>query len=314
MKKGDAVPLRTAATYRDLFVNRGAYTVQSTRPDDSGKYNYFRPKGDRCLSLEVLSQHLAGDLTIALYAIDPRTQTSKWLAVDADYASALTDLLKVRRAMKADGLDPALEHSRRGGHLWLFGSQPLPARQWRLYAISLAVRLSISVKVGKTEGLEIFPRHDELGEDEFGNAIRGPIGIHRATGRRYWFYDADKTVAAQISYLAQLGKVTPDSLTRLVEGLSMPEQFRSKPQVVLPPPSRIRHEFRILDYLHTRLTKSGRDYRTRCPSCAQRGDDRHGRHLAILISDSRTYRCWRGCTKQEIRAALGCPIPQRRVS
>jgi hypothetical protein len=314
MKEGENVTLQMAATYRDLFVNRGAYTVQSKRPDPSGRHNYFRPKGERCLSLPVLCQHLDGALTIALYAINPRTQRSKWLAMDADYPTAIKDLLKLRRAMKADGLAPALEHSRRGGHLWVFATEPLPARHWRLYAITLADRLGILIKGGKTEGIEIFPRHDELDEDEFGNAIRGPFGVHRATAKRYWFYDANKTISAQLAYLTGLEKVTPDSMRQLIEGLVMPERFCPKPEVVLPPPSPTRREFRILEHVHTRLVRSGKDYRTRCPSCAKRGEDKHGKHLAILIADSRTYRCWGGCTKEEIRAAVGCPIQQRRVS
>jgi len=314
MKEGDNATLQMAATYRDLFVNRGAYTVQSHRPDVKGKYQYFRPKGQQCLSLEVLRQHLDGLETIALYAIDPRTQTSKWLAMDADYPSAIKDLLMLRRTMKDDGLEPALEHSRRGGHLWVFGAEPLPARNWRLYCVNLALRLGIPINQGKTEGIEIFPRQDELGQDEFGNGIRGPLGVHRATRRRYWFYDAHKTVTAQLGYLASLDKVTPSALGRLIAGLELPEQFRPKPEVVLPPPSPTRREFRILEHINTRLTRQGKDYRTRCPSCAKRGEDKHGKHLAILIADSRTYRCWSGCTKEEIRAAVGCPIQQRRVS
>src|SRR5664280_1062072 len=31
----------------------------------------------------------------------------------------------------------------------------------------------------------------------------------------------------------------------------------------------------------------------------------------ILIEDARFYKCWAGCTKEMIRAALGCPIHVR---
>jgi hypothetical protein len=313
MKEGDSAILQLAAAYRDLFVNRGAYTVQSKRPDAKGHYNYFRPKGEQCLSLEVLRQHLEGAVTVALYAIDPRTQSSRWLAVDADYGTALKDLLRLRHAMKQDGLEPALEHSRRGGHLWVFGSEPLPARQWRLYGLSLAVRLGVPVKQGKTDGIEIFPRHDELREDEFGNAIRGPLGVHRRTNMRYWFYDAAKTIRQQMDYLRKLERLTPATLSKLTEGLVIPEHLRPRPEVVLPPPDPTRREFRILEHLHTRLIRRGRDYRTQCPSCALKGEDKDGKRLAILIADARTYRCWAGCTKEEIRAAVGCPIQQRRA-
>jgi len=313
MKEGGSANLKMAASYRDLLVNRGAYTLQSYVPDAGGKYYYYRPRDQRRLTLETLRDHLNGLITVGLYAIDPRSQCSKWLAVDADYATALNDLLKLRHAMKEEGLEPALEQSRRGAHLWVFGAEPLPARCWRLYIHNLALKLGVPVKKDKTEGIEIFPRQDELGPDEFGNAIRGPLGIHRATKQRYWFYDAAKNVTAQMDYLTRLGRVKPPEMERLIEGLTMPEEFQPKPNLVLPPISPTRHEFRILNYISARLTRRGRDYRTRCPSCALKGGDKRGHKLAILIADPRTYRCWGGCTKEEIRAAVGCPIRYKRV-
>ena len=36
--------LKPAARYFRLFVNRLAYTVQSTKPDRNGKHYYYRPK------------------------------------------------------------------------------------------------------------------------------------------------------------------------------------------------------------------------------------------------------------------------------
>ena len=52
------------------------------------------------------------------------------------------------------------------------------------------------------------PKHDAIGSGEFGNAIRGPLGIHRGANRRFWFYGADYTLEAQIAYLSRLRKVT----------------------------------------------------------------------------------------------------------
>jgi hypothetical protein len=313
MTAGDRSDPDMAACYRDLFVNRGAYTLQSRSPGVTGKHYYHRPDGKQSLSLETICQHLDGFVTIGLYAIDPRTQRSKWLAVDGDYRTAVPDLVKLRIAMREDGLDPALEHSRRGAHLWVFGGEPLPARHWRLYILNLAERLGVPVKCGEAEGIEVFPRHDELSLDKFGNAIRGPLGIHRATRRRYWFYDAPKTLAAQLDYVARRSRVSALALEQLIAGLKMPEQFKPKPDIVLPPYDPNRREFRILDHVRGRLKREGRDFRTRCPSCALRGEDKSGHRLAILIADPRVYRCWGGCKKEEIRAALGCPIRQRKA-
>jgi hypothetical protein len=43
-----------------------------------------------------LREQSEGQLTIGLYAINPRTQRCKWVAIDADYNNALEDLLKLQ--------------------------------------------------------------------------------------------------------------------------------------------------------------------------------------------------------------------------
>jgi hypothetical protein len=302
-----------AQRYFALFVNRLAYTLQSHKPGANGKHYYYRPKQDRRLSLQTIRGHLNGQLTAGLYALNPNTQRSQWVAIDADYNNALEDLLKLQWELRQDGVDAALEKSRRGAHLWIFADKPLLARHSRIYIYNLARRLKVPVKGGSglAEGIEIFPRQDQLGPDEFGNAIRGPLGIHRATGRRYWFYGADYRLDAQLDYLERLQKITESEIGRFIDGLEMPEEFRPKPQVDLHPYDPTRPQFHILDHVRPR-SKRGRNYWARCPSCADHGRDRSGDNLAISVSDARKYKCWAGCTKEMIRAAVGHPIRVRR--
>ncbi len=309
MEKGDSATPEMATRYWQLLVNRTAHTVQSEKPGDNGKHYYYRPKAGGGLSLETIREHLAGQITIALYAINPKTQRSKWVAIDADYADALVDLLKLQWELHQDGVEAALEKSRRGAHLWIFADKPLLARDCRVYIYNLATRLRVPVKggAGLAEGIEVFPRQDELGADEFGNAIRGPLGIHRAARKRYWFYGANYCLKSQIEYLSGLRKVTEEEMTRFVAGLEMPKEFQPKPKVVLPPYDPTRQEFRILDHVGPVRRRSG-NYWAKCPSCAQQGRDRSGDNLAICVTDPRKYKCWAGCTKEMIRAAVGCPI------
>lgn len=300
--------LQLARRYFRLFVNRAAYTVQSNRADSSGKHYYYRPKGEQRLTPEIILKHLNGQITIALYAINPTTQRSKWVAIDGDYAAAFEDLLKLQVALRKDGVYSALERSRRGAHLWLFAAAPLLASDCRLYIYNAAQRLAIPIKLsGKTDGIEVFPRQDKVDTTEFGNAIRGPLGIHRGAGKRYWFYGANFNTPAQIEFLEGIRKITEPQMGALVAGLTMPEEFRPRPAVVLPPYNPNRSEFRISDHV-PKGRRVGKDYRTRCPSCGTA--DKHNTHLAISIADPRKYRCWAGCTKEQIRAALGCPIRQ----
>src|SRR5277367_2145718 len=302
---------QTAEDFMRLFVNRLAYCIQREKAhlDDSAPYI----KQKRPLDLGAVRMHLNGDATISLFAINPKTQSCKWVAIDADFDDALDALFELRRELKEDGIEAALEQSRRGGHLWIFGEHPLLASQCRIYIYNLALRLGIPVKGGGLkEGIEVFPSQDRLEDGELGNAIRAPIGVHRKTNRRYWFYEAEPTAEAQLAYVGGLKKLTEAELRTFIEGMSLPEAYR--PVVAapyIPTVSSTQHpEFRILDYVRT-TRKDGRNWWAKCPSCAGIGRDRSGDNLAIQIKNPRYYKCWAGCTKEEIRAALGQPIHTR---
>jgi len=315
-----AIP-KVVLEYSRLFVNRGAYTVQSLRPhSESGRHYYFLPKAKGTgnglsLTAATIRCHLEGELTIGLYAINPSTQRSKWVAIDADYAWAMEDLLKLQYFLQQDKVEAALEMSKRGGHLWIFMQKPALARECRIYIYNLALKLGVRIRgAGLEEGIEIFPKHDELREGEFGNAMRGPLGIHRGANRRYWFYGADYDLEEQIAYLNRLRKVSEEQLRTFIAGKTIPPEFdRKRPSTdqSVPFVHASGHEFRILDHVG-RVRKVGRNYVTQCPSCAQGGQDRSGDNLAISIEDPRKYLCWAGCRKEMIRRAVGCPIPVRQ--
>jgi hypothetical protein len=204
----------TASNFIRLFVNRRAYGIQGERPLSNGSLPYYpardrRTKEPKPLDDGVVRMHLNGDITISLYAINPETQRSKWVAIDADFDGALLSLFQLQWELKQDGVDAALEQSRRGGHLWIFGAEPLLASECRIYVYNLALRLGVPVKgAGLKEGIEVFPRQDRLEDGEYGNAIRAPLGVHRKTNRRYWFYEAEPTPGAQLAYLDRLKKLT----------------------------------------------------------------------------------------------------------
>jgi hypothetical protein len=307
-------PGSAVADYFRLFVNRRAYTRQSNRPHpESGRHYYYRPTDKATgqglsLTPDTIRRHLEGEITIGLYAINPATQRCKWVAIDGDNKDALADLIKLGYYLKQDGVDSALEKSNRGGHLWIFMAEPLLARDCRIYIYGLALRLGVPVKGGRQrEGIEIFPKHDALKPGRYGNAIRGPLGIHRGAAQRFWFYGADEDIEPQMRYLNSLSKLTREHLARLIAGKAMP------PQLAPPGPESelkmTRHSggqgFQILDHITTPLRIVGHNNVTRCPSCAEDGHDRSGDNLSISIEDPRKYICWAGCTSDMIRAAVG---------
>jgi hypothetical protein len=318
--------LEMAREFSQLFVNRRAYTVQSVRPHpESGRHYYYRPKpkdGREPAELtgETVRRHLAGEITIGIYAINAATQRCKWMAIDADYKTALEDLIKVQRQLQNDRIEAALEKSKRGGHLWIFFERPVLARDARRYIYYVAGKLDVQVKgTGLADGIEIFPKQDELRREEFGNAIRAPLGVHwgarESRGWRYWFYGADYRLKDQLAYLQGIEKVTEEHLQRMIAGKTIPQEFAQhsrrpeNPKYFESTPA----EFRILDYVEVER-QAGRNWLTRCPSCAAQGHDKSGDNLAISVEEPRKYCCWAGCTKEMIRAALGRPISERRLA
>jgi hypothetical protein len=303
------VSRQTAEDFMQLFVNRLAYCIQREKVLSDGSAPYI--KQTRPLDAGAVRMHLNGDTTISLFAINPKTQSCKWVAIDADFEDSLDALFQLRRELQQDGIEAALEQSRRGGHLWILGEHPLLASQCRIYIYNLALRLGVPVKGGGLkEGIEVFPRQDQIADGAYGNAIRAPLGVHRKTNRRYWFYDADVTPEAQLAYLQGLKKLTSAELEILTQGMQLPLAYRAPTPVpfVSQIPITGEREFRILNYVQTTGKQDSRNWKAQCPACAKAGRDRSRNNLGIKVADPRFYVCRAGCTKEEIRAALGQPI------
>src|SRR5438270_2973403 len=243
-----------AAEYSRWFVNRLADTRQSDRPhSESGLHDYYRTSaeggGELGLEVDDVRRHLAGEITLGIYAINPETQRVKWMGIDADYKRSLDDLLKLQYELQQDSIQAALEQSRRGGHLWILFETPVLAKHARVYIRHLAGKLSVQVKAaGPSDGIELFPKQDRIDRTQFGNAIRGPLGVHRAVNRRYWFYGAQHDLEGQMKYLRELRRVTERRLSELIAGLAL-EEDNPRPQPLAG--TRVdRSPFQILDCLN----------------------------------------------------------------
>jgi hypothetical protein len=258
------------------------------------------------LSPDLLAAHLSGWITVGLYAINPDNQACKWIAIDADYTAALADLDRLQAAFAVDGVEALLETSRlERGHLWIFNDEPLPASLLRRYIYNKAKSLGLPIKVkGTDDGLEIFPKQDSLGKDEFGNAIRAPFGIHRATGMRYWFKGAEPTLSAQLALLRNATRLNREQLDRLTNGL--------------PPIEAPRPIYSAVSYSENNLAivplgrhrRSGKNYIAACPVC-DGGNAPRDFHLSVKISDPTIYHCWHECRSEDIKRALGVDLRKR---
>ena len=275
------------------------------------------------LSEQVIEQHLAGQVTVNLFAINPKNQCCKWIAIDADYETkkAEEDLSKLRGELLNLGVHAVQEHSRRGGHLWIFCAEPLLARKCRIFIYNHALSLGVPIKASgfDHEGIEIFPKQDAIESDGLGNALRAPLCIHRKDNKRYWFQGdfAECTLEAQIEALCTVPKLTAEQLNDLTFNMPPPPQWETP--VVVPRKVYVgngqlrRPPFNIYDNStapHRRKRASRLSHFRQCPSCAIKGSDRHQDNLEVGDSDKEKagwYKCHAGCETDDIRVSCGYP-------
>jgi hypothetical protein len=224
---------RPAAIYQDLFCHRRDVYAEQT-PD--GAYFVRRsPITDR-----LIIAHLSGRITAGFYALQP-DGTCRWAVLDADLEDGLEQLQGAWSSLQQRGLPSYLERSRRGGHLWLFFAEPVPAR---------AARQLVLGAVPTMDGQELFPKQDQLDRTHpLGSLVRGPLGIHQVTGQRYPFVDpisrspVASSMRAMVDYLreAERGSLAQvaDVLARLlVEQQVVPPSGRPDGRAIAPRPAR----------------------------------------------------------------------------
>ncbi len=153
--------------YTTLFVGRrNDYALQQ----ETGRYL----RAGRPLTYETLRLHLLGKHTLGTYVIDEQG-TCRFAVFDADSDDGIEVLAAVQARLQTDGVISYLEASRRGAHLWVFLSRLLPASQLRRWLLPYC-----------PVGVEFYPKQDEgVG---YGSLIRLPLGVHRLSHCRYWFF------------------------------------------------------------------------------------------------------------------------------
>jgi hypothetical protein len=195
--------------YQATFLNR---TTPHARQRDDGSYRWrFQP-----CDHTVLSAHLTGRITVAVSSLDA-AGWCRWLCLDADGEDGRTQLMQLRARLAERGLPGVLEASRRGGHLWLFLAEPVPAALTRDVLLRL---LAVLHREGlPLEHMDVYPDTSRVGA--LGHAVRLPLGVHRLTRRRYPFLDEQgqplplAKLPESLAYLAAAPRIPLDHLTLL---------------------------------------------------------------------------------------------------
>ena len=161
----------------------------------------------------------AGEFVAGVYPLLP-DDTCRFLAADFDGARWSDDALAYVAACRARGVPAALERSRSGdgGHVWIFFTAPVPAREARqLGALLLTEAMESRPEIPFTSYDRLFPSQDTMPSGGFGNLIALPMQ-RRARGRGATVFVDERLepYADQWAYLSSLMRLTPNQIATLV--------------------------------------------------------------------------------------------------
>ncbi len=196
------------------------------------------------------SQNGRADYVMGVYALLPDDRC--WfLAADFDGEDWADDARAFLTTCRANAVPAALERSRsgNGGHVWIFFSEPVPAREARQLGSALmteAMERRPEIKFSSYD--RFFPSQDVMPAGGFGNLIALPLARRsRDRGNSVFVDDALNPYEDQWAFLSGLSQLSATELSRLVSraqesgrvlGVRMPVDDDDAPDPWLLPPSR----------------------------------------------------------------------------
>ncbi len=107
---------------------------------------------------------------------------------------------RIRDMSESAGCAPLVEFSGgKGFHFWFILDRPIPAGQAKKWLDPIREVLYRDLSAFN---LEVFPKQASLSGKGMGNLVKFPLGVHRVTGKRSYFYDCrDRGTDAQLAFL-----------------------------------------------------------------------------------------------------------------
>jgi superfamily II DNA or RNA helicase/very-short-patch-repair endonuclease len=178
---------------------------------------------------DVIRQHLSGrddlgrEFVMGLYPM-LSDETCYLLAVDLDGDGWREDARALQETCRRLALPVALERSRsgKGGHLWLFLAEALPASMARNVGSHLLTEtMEGRPEIGLSSYDRLFPNQDTLPKGGFGNLIALPLQKQpRAAGNSVFLDEQFQPYQDQWAFLSSVRKITraqAESLAREAE-------------------------------------------------------------------------------------------------
>jgi hypothetical protein len=236
---------------------------------------------------DIIEKHLrggatrSGDFVAGVYPL-LQDETCWFLAIDFDKDNWADDARALLSACHAKGIGAALERSRsgNGGHIWIFFSDPIPARIARQMGSALITEtMENRPEIGFTSYDRFFPNQDTMPLGGFGNLIALPLQRKAREVGNSVFVDNDlRPYDDQWAYLSSLPRLSAAVACRIADeaelsgrvlGVRMPVEEEHADQPWKMSPSRrsaprlsevaLPQSIRIV--VPIRFTSTGQDFR-----------------------------------------------------
>ena len=177
-------------------------------------------------SEDIIERHLrgggapSGDFVAGVYPL-LQDETCWFLAADFDKESWADDARALQDTCRAKGIAAALERSRsgNGGHIWIFFSEPVPARAARQLGSALITETMESrPEIGFASYDRLFPNQDTMPLGGFGNLIALPLQRKARESGNSVFIDEDlRPYDDQWAYLSALPRLSAATVFRIAD-------------------------------------------------------------------------------------------------
>ena len=175
-------PADVAEVYRRTFAARlDAYADWDDRDPDPARHHWTSVRHE--LTRERVLEGLRTPKPVSSYMEDAEGTTHVG-AIDFDAADGWPLALRVAEVMATAGAFPMPERSRRGCHLWVVLTEPLPGSSVRLTLRWFVAQVSRAA--ASDPKVEILPKRlEQRGPTTVGSPLRMPMMAHPKTGERH---------------------------------------------------------------------------------------------------------------------------------
>lgn len=221
----------------DIFANRwentkgrSGYSVACGNEWVKGICNKPKIKCSECsnrkfktLDDQIIYDHLSGKQVIGLYPL-LTDNTCYLLAADFDKNDWQKSIVALAKVCMELNVPYVIEISRsgNGAHLWIFFSEPIPAKDARLLGFGLLDKaMEIHPELSFESYDRLFPNQDLLPEGGFGNLIALPLQYQARQQGNSLFVDINlKPYHNQWDFLSQIKSLSSTQLDNLLSQLS----------------------------------------------------------------------------------------------